>query len=74
MSHPMTQALLSKIEVLLRDHDIGEYVIALKDPDSDNDTFMSKGSPVWVIGASEAIKFRAKLEMKEEFEPHTKED
>lgn len=50
MASKQTDALIDKMIEMIEKHGIGDYVIAIRDPDSNNDLIHTDGSIWWRMG------------------------
>lgn len=53
-----TEKLAEEIRAKLMEHGISDYVLAVRDPDSDFDLMWFNGSQYWRIGVAEILKAR----------------
>lgn len=47
---------MEELKEFLKQKGIGTYIIGIKDPDTNDEAFMSDGSPSWCVGMATLIR------------------
>ena len=68
MAHPQTEKLVGSIVEQLSRHGVSEYLLVLRDPDSDYEICRHFGSVFWRMGVGVDILEQAKIERNEKTE------
>lgn len=72
--HQRTEKLVEDIMKLLTEHRVNNYVIALADPDDNQDSITSNGSPYWLLGVGMELIERHRLMNRIKFDNHDDEE
>jgi len=69
--HKRTEKLVENMMQLLVEYGVNNYVIALADPDDNQDSITTNGSPYWLLGVGMDIVERHKLMNRIHFDEET---